>query len=224
MENIQTGFSHATLMPVWNDFQKLFTSAIVQDRILKEQRTMPGSASGRRRDLAFLDIDEDMAAAHCSAVRRASARSRTASALPTPTSWLATALSGAVIEVPSIEAGRQRSSRAGHLARKRIDDRDEGVGDVPCGFKHAARPVPSFSSRAFALASHQRAFMRGLQACGARNGRRRVGTARRLPERHDDRHVQSQLAEELGGEPRRGHFRQSGRWIAEGVDRSGVSP
>jgi hypothetical protein len=204
MENVQTGFSKATLMPVWNDFQKLMTSAIVQNRVLKGSTDYAKLGKKERAYLAFLDIDEEMA-------RR---------------------IAGEFDKHGTVEDGiriansdhwkdtvAQRAWRA--AIRKEADATivTRGIADVPKSMHGIPLVRAMLQFKSFALASHQRAFMRGLQGAELGTDGGRMG----------------QLAGFLSAttigmfiywlksvESNRDYSDNPGRWIAEGVDRSGL--
>jgi hypothetical protein len=204
MENVQTGFSKATLMPLWNDFQKLMTSAIVQNRVLKGSTNYAKLGKKERAYLAFLDIDEDMA-------RR---------------------IAGQFDKHGMVEDGiriansdhwedtvAQRAWRA--AIRKEADATivTRGIADVPKSMHGIPLVRAMLQFKSFSLASHQRAFMRGLQGAELGTDGGRMG----------------QLAGFLSAsaigmfiywlksvESNRDYSDNPGRWIAEGVDRSGL--
>lgn len=204
MENVAVGFSKLTLMPLWNDWQKLFASAITQDRVLEGVERFGKIKATERAYLAYLGIDEDMA--NRIARQFAAYGDTDGIRLANTEDW--------------DDPVAVRAFRA--AINKDVDSIivTKGVGDVPL-WQHTplGRTVLQFKS--FALASHQRAFMRGLQAAelgvdGGRAGQLAglISSAAIGMFIYWLKSVESNRTEDLSDNP--------GRWIAEGVDRSGL--
>jgi hypothetical protein len=203
LENVSIGFSRLTLMPLWNDFQKLFTSAMTQDRILEGVTSYARLRAEEKTYLAFLGIDENMAA-------------RIAG------QWDGT--KDGTVRIANTEAWDDpvavRAFRA--AINKDVDSTivTKGMGDVML-WQHTpiGRTVLQFKS--FALASHQRAFMRGLQAAELGvDGGRAAQLAGLLSATsigafiYFMKSVEANRTEDISDNP--------GRFIAEGLDRSGL--
>jgi hypothetical protein len=192
-------------MPLWNDFQKAFAALMTQNRLLDDAGRYGRLAKKERAYLAFLGIDEDMA-------------SRIAK------EFAEHGLTEDGVRIANTEDWTDAVARRAYRAaiNKDVDSTivTRGIGDVPL-WQHTpvGRTVLQFKS--FALASHQRAFMRGLQAAefgvdGGRSGQLAgVLSATAIGMLiYWLKSFESNRLEDISDNP--------GRWLAEGVDRSGL--
>ena len=205
MENIGVGFSKATLMPLWNDWHKGFSALLTQNRILQNSASYAGIRKTEKAYLAFLGIDESMA-------------SRIAG------EFASHGHIDGVVRVAGTEDWTDMAARRAYRAAisKDVDSTivTKGIADVPL-FQHTpiGRTVLQFKS--FVLASHQRAFMRGLQAAELGVDGGRSGTLAGVMAATGVgmliywlKSVESNRLADISDNP--------GRWLAEGLDRSGL--
>lgn len=205
MDNIGAGFSKLTLMPLWNDFQKLFTSGITQARILDGAVRYGKLSKEERAYLAFLGIDEDMAAR---IAKQFDEHGETVDG----------------VRVAGTEDWDDLFARRAFRAalNKDVDSTivTKGMGDVPLWMATPlGRTVLQFKS--FAIASHQRAFMRGLQAAELGVDGGKAGQLAGLISAtaigvliYYLKSIESNRMDDISDNP--------GRWVAEGLDRSGL--
>lgn len=199
MENTANGFSKLNGMVYWNDFQKSFASVITQNRVLRGTMDY-GNLDGRERAyLAFLGIDGSMAER---IAKQFDAHGSTET--------------GGVRVAHSDDWDDDWARRTYRAAiNKDVDSTiiTKGVGDIPLFMNTpTGRLLGQFKS--FALASHQRALMRGLQErpMGFVSGTMLAATAGMMI--YYLKSLEANRTEDVSDNP--------GRWIAEGLDRSGV--
>lgn len=197
MDNTATGFSKLNGLVYWNDFHKSFASVITQNRVLRGVGKFDGLGQREKAYLAYLGIDADMAGRIAKQFEKHGSEE-----------------AGGVRVAGSDDWDDEWARRVYRAAiNKDVDSTiiTKGVGDVPL-FMHTptGRLLTQFKS--FAIASHQRALMRGLQErpMGFLSG--------------------TMLAVSTGMliyylksiETNRPMSDNPGRWIAEGLDRSGL--
>ncbi len=199
MENTANGFSRATGMLHWNDFQKSFASVLTQNRLLRGAGTYASLPKRERAYLAFLGIDQSMA-------------ERIAREFEAHGS-----IEDGGVRVANSEDWSDEWARRVYRAaiNKDVDTTiiSKGVGDIPLWMNTpAGRLVGQFKS--FALASHQRALMRGLQErpMGFVSGTMVATTMGMMV--YWLKSVEANRMDDISDNP--------GRWIAEGLDRSGM--
>jgi len=205
LENVATRFSKATLLPLWNDWLKLFSSAMTQDRILTAATAYGDAAPTERAYLAFLGIDQDMAGR----IGRQFAEH------------------GETVDGMRIAGTEEWTDPVARRAYRAAINKDvdstivtKGIGDVPLWMNTPlGRTAAQFKS--FALASHQRAFLRGLQAVELGvDGGRAAQLAGLISATTIGmfiywlKSVEANRQDDISDNP--------GRWIAEGLDRSGL--
>lgn len=199
MDNAAAGFSRLNGLVYWNDFQKSFASVITQNRVLKGVGNYGGLREKERAYLAFLGIDRDMAAR----IARQFERHGT--------------VEDGDIRVAHTDDWDDEIARRTYRAaiNKDVDSTivTKGVGDVPLFMSTpTGRLLGQFKS--FALASHQRALMRGLQErpMGFVAGTMFAATVGMFI--YWLKSVEANRQDDISDNP--------GRWIAEGLDRSGI--
>ncbi|MBN9306836.1 MAG: hypothetical protein BGO82_05965 [Devosia sp. 67-54] len=199
MQNTANGFSHLTGMAYWNDFQKSFASVITQNRVLRGTAHFSKLDHRERAYLAYLGIDGQMA-------------ERIAKQFEAH----GTTEDGDIRVANSDDWSDEWARRVYRAAiNKDVDTTiiTKGVGDVPLFFNTpTGRLLGQFKS--FTLASHQRALMRGLQErpMGMVSGVLvSTGIGMLI---YYLKSVESNRTADLSNNP--------GRWIAEGLDRSGI--
>jgi len=198
LENTARGFSKLNGMGYWNDFQKSFASVLTQARVLRGSVDFANAKPREKAYLAFLGIDEDMAAR---IAKEFDAHGET--------------IDG--VRVANTDEWTDDLARRTYRAaiNKDVDSNivTKGVGDTPL-FSHTpvGRAVLQFKS--FALASHQRAFIRGMQEspAGVVSGTLTATAIGMLI--YYLKAVESNRVDKLSDNP--------GHWIAEGLDRSGM--
>lgn len=199
MDNTATGFSKLNGMVYWNDFQKSFASVITQNRVLRGVGNYTGIDQRERAYLAFLGIDRDMAERIGGQFARHGTTEDGGIRVANTDDW-------------DDEIAR-RTYRA--AVNKDVDSTivTKGVGDVPL-FSHTPTGRLLLQFKSFALASHQRALMRGLQErqMGFVAGSMVAVAAGMMI--YWLKSLESNRIEDISDNP--------GRWIAEGIDRSGM--
>lgn len=199
MDNTATGFSKLNGMVYWNDFQKSFASVLTQNRVLRGVGRYDQLGHKEAAYLAFLGIDRDMAAR----IQRQFEAHGTIEA-------------GEVRVANSDDWDDEIARRIYRAAvNKDVDSTivTKGVGDVPL-FAHTATGRLLLQFKSFALASHQRALMRGLQErqMGFLSGSMVAVAIGAMI--YAFKSIETNRAEDISDNP--------GRWIAEGLDRSGL--
>lgn len=199
MDNTANGFSRLTGMTYWNDFQKSFASVITQNRVLRNAGNYAALDNREKAYMAYLGIDGSMA-------------ERIANQFETHGST-----EGGNVRVAGTDAWDDDWARRVYRAaiNKDVDSTIvmKGVGDIPLFMNTpAGRMLGQF--KGFALASHQRALMRGLQErpMGFVSGTMLAATVGMMI--YYLKSVESNRAGDISNNP--------GRWIAEGLDRSGI--
>lgn len=198
LENTARGFSKANGMVYWNDFQKSFASVLTQNRVLRGVSDFGKMKDRERAYLAFLGIDEDMAQR---IAKEFEAHGSTESG----------------VRVANSEEWADEAARRAYRAaiNKDVDSTivTKGIGDVPL-FAHTPTGRMLLQFKSFALASNQRAFIRGMQEApaGVVSGSILATTIGMMI--YYLKSIESNRAEDLSDNP--------GRWIAEGLDRSGM--
>lgn len=200
MENTATGFSKLNGMVYWNDFQKSFASVITQNRVLRGVGQFDRLGKREQSYLAYLGIDGAMA-------------ERIAKQFEAH----GTVEDGGIRVANSDDWDDEWARRTYRAAiNKDVDTTiiTKGVADVPL-FMNTPTGRMLMQFKSFAIASHQRALMRGLQE-------RPMGFV-----------AGTMLATTLGmlifwlkavesNRPADAQNSNPGRWIAEGLDRSGL--
>lgn len=199
MDNAAAGFSKLNGMVYWNDFQKAFASVLTQNRVLRGVGRYDQLGKRESAYLAFLGIDRQMAeriqkqfAAH------------------------GTVEDGGVRVAHTDDWDDEIARRVYRAAiNKDVDSTivTKGVGDVPL-FMHTPAGKLLTQFKGFALASHQRVLMRGLQErqTGFVAGSAVAVTIGAML--YWLKSVEANRADDISDNP--------GRWIAEGIDRSGI--
>lgn len=197
MENTAAGFSRLNGLVYWNDFHKSFASVITQNRVLRGVGKYGTLGQREKAYLAYLGIDEDMA-------RRISRQFEKHGSEE----------SGGVRVAGSDDWDDEWARRVYRAAINKDTDSvivTRGVGDVPLFMNRPeGRLLMQFKS--FAIASHQRVLMRGLQErpMGFVSGAMLALTAGMMIY-----YLKSiETGKEISDNP--------GRWVAEGLDRSGL--
>lgn len=205
MENLANGFSRFTLLPYWNDFQKLFTSAMVQDRVLEGVATFGKLDKTEQAYLNFLGIDGEKAERIAAQFKAHGYREKS-------------------VRVANTEAWDDDIARTAFRAaiNKDVDSTivTKGAADGPL-FQHTPVGRSLLQFKSFALASHQRAFIRGLQAAELGVDGGRAGQLAGVMSATTIgmfiywlKSMESNRQKDISDNP--------GRWIAEGLDRSGL--
>lgn len=199
LQNTARGFSKANGMVYWNDFQKSFASVLTQARILRGSVDFSRINQRERAYLAFLGIDEDMAG------RIARQFDEHGSIEP-----------GGVRVAHTPDWSDELAVRTYRAAiNKDVDSTivTKGIGDIPL-FMHTptGRTLTQFKS--FAVASHQRAFIRGMQEAPAGMLSGVIVSTIVGMMIYFLKSVEANRTEDISDNP--------GRWIAEGLDRSGL--
>lgn len=200
LRNTATGFSKATGMGYWNEFQKSFASVLTQARILRGATDFGKIKPREKAYLAFLGIDEDMASRIAKQFEQHGSTEDGVRVAHTD-DW-------------SDDLAR-RTYRA--AVNKDVDSTivSKGVGDVPL-FAHTPTGRMLIQFKSFALASHQRAFIRGMQEApaGMVSGTILATTIGMMI--YYLKAVEANRLDDISDNP------NPGRWIAEGLDRSGM--
>lgn len=199
MDNTANGFSRLNGLVYWNDFQKSFASVLTQNRVLKDVAKYSSIDKRERAYLAYLGIDKSMA-------------ERIATQFDAHGS-----IEDGGIRVAGTDDWSDDWARRVYRAaiNKDVDTTiiSKGVGDIPLFMNTpSGRLLMQFKS--FAIASHQRALMRGLQErpMGFVSGTMFATMAGMLA--YYLKSVEANRTDDISDNP--------GRWIAEGLDRSGL--
>lgn len=203
MTNLSGAFSRVSGMVYWNDMQKSFASVITQNRILRDVAMYAGLSKKERAYLAYLGIDQNMAKRIHGEYMRAS----------NTAPHIAGEHDGVLVAGTEVwqNAGTRSAFRA--ALNKDVDSIivTKGIGDVPV-FANTPIGRVLLQFRSFALASHQRVLMRGVQENHAGVYLGMVSTVLW------GMFIYYLRTKERGEEP----SDNPGRWIAEGIDRSGL--
>lgn len=203
MTNLSGAFSRVSGMVYWNDFQKSFASVITQNRILRNASTYATISAREKRYMAFLGIDEAMAKKIHGEWQRAGAAHPDVAGRHDGVNVAGTEFWGDIAARTVFRAA----------VNKDIDSIivTKGLGDVPI-FANTPLGRLLFQFRSFALASHQRVLMRGVQEnhAGVYLGMVTSATIGMF--------IYALRQIERGEEP----SDNPGRWLAEGIDRSGL--
>lgn len=199
MDNTANGFSRLNGLVYWNDFQKSFASVITQNRVLRGAGDYAKLKDRERAYLAFLGIDNSMA-------------ERIAKQFETH----GTTEDGNIRVAHTDDWDDEIARRTYRAAiNKDVDSTivTKGVGDIPL-FMNTPSGRLLMQFKGFALASHQRALMRGLQErpMGFVSGTMLAATVGMMI--YWLKSVESNRTSDISDNP--------GRWIAEGLDRSGM--
>lgn len=203
MDNAASGFSRLNGLVYWNDFQKSFASVITQNRVLKGVGNYNGLGKREKAYLAYLGIDADMAKRIAEQFAKHGTIEDGGIRVAHTDDW----------DTTDAAQIAKRTYRA--AINKDVDSTivTKGVGDVPL-FMHTptGRLLTQFKS--FAIASHQRALMRGLQErpMGFVAGTMFAATVGMFI--YWLKSVEANRQDDISDNP--------GRWIAEGLDRSGL--
>ena len=200
LDNTARMFSRATLMPLWNDFQKSFASVITQNRILENAA---GWAKLSKKEMAymnFLGIDQPMAERILSEF---SAHGET--------------IDG--VRAANTDSWTDDIAREAYRAAiaKDVDSIivTKGIGDVPL-FARTPTGRALLQFKGFALAAHQRAFIRGMQEDQAAMVSGLIASTTIGAFIYYLKTWEAGRIEDLSDNP--------GRFLAEGLDRSGMFP
>ncbi|MBL0935507.1 MAG: hypothetical protein IBJ07_12255 [Rhizobiaceae bacterium] len=197
LQNTTSVFSKLTLLPWWNDMQKSITSVLVQNRVLKNTLGDFDALDPREmKYMGFVGIDRFMAERIARQFQEF----------------------GQVegnVHIPGVERWTDDGARRAFAAalNKDVDGTivTKGMGDVPLFMNTpGGRALGQFKS--FALASHQRMLMRGLQEGPGSVMTGFIGMATLGALVYALKQIES--GREVSDNP--------GTWIAEGLDRSGV--
>jgi hypothetical protein len=199
MENTANGFSKLNGLMIWNDFQKSFASVITQNRVLRGAADYGRIDAREKAYLAYLGIDGSMA-------------ERIAKQFDTH----GTVEDGGVRVAHTDDWDDEWARRVYRAAiNKDVDSTivTKGVGDIPL-FMNTPSGRLLMQFKGFALASHQRVLIRGLQErpMGFVTGTMAATTIGMMI--YFLKAVESNRMEDISDNP--------GRWIAEGLDRSGI--
>jgi hypothetical protein len=205
LDNVAKGFSKATLLDRWDDFQKGLASVVIQNRILRnaEKAASNGFDSLPRREkgyMAFLGLNE--------------ARTEELGKLFAAHGETVDGVHVANTERWGDDIGADALRRAYRAAVNKDADSmivTKGVGDVPL-LAHTPLGRSLLQFRTFALATNQRLLMRGLQEGPVRV----LGGVMAMSTIGMFIYMLKQL------ESGRPVSDNPGTWIAEGIDRSGV--
>ncbi|MBX3583665.1 MAG: hypothetical protein KF810_17400 [Rhizobiaceae bacterium] len=195
--NMANTFSKATLLPFWNDMHKSIASVLVQNRVLKNAMLDYDKLdSGEKKYMGFVGIDAHMA--------ERIARQFDEFGDVTGN-----------VHVPGIERWTDDGARRAFAAavNKDVDGVivTKGVADVPT-FAHTPGGRALLQFRTFALASHQRVLMRGMQESQSRFFTGIVGMMAFGMAAYAFKQFES--GREFTSNP--------GTWVAEGLERSGI--
>lgn len=197
MENVARGFSRATGMPYWNDFMKTVSGVMTQNRVLDNAARWGAVGEKEQRYMRFLGIDQPMA-------ERIAAQF----------AQHGDTLDG--VRVANTEDWTDDVAVRAYRAAiaKDVDSIivTKGIGDVPL-FAHTPTGRALLQFKGFALASHQRALVRGLQEDKANMVAGLIAMTAIGSFIYWLKSVESNRAQDISDNP--------GRWIAEGLDRSG---
>jgi hypothetical protein len=201
LSNTTNAFSKATGLSWWNDTMKTMASVMTQNRILRNAKNYSKADKRERAYMAFLGINEDMAQRIAVQFEKHGAEEN--------------GIFGANVSKWDDELAR----RAYGAALAKDVDRTiitKGVADTPLWMKtNWGRLIMQFKS--FALASHQRTLIAGLQERPQRLAEQMVFATAigmmisylKMIERGD-----TDRAEDLISNP--------GKWVADGLDRTGI--
>jgi hypothetical protein len=197
LDNAARGFSKLTGMPLWNDFMKSFSSVITQNRILDNVGKWGGLKDSERSYMLYLGLDQSM--------------SERIAAQFTAHGEMIDNVRVANTEDWSDEVAR-RAYRA--AVNKDVDSIivTKGVGDVPL-FARTPTGRAMLQFKGFALAAHQRALVRGLQESQLNMLSGLIAMTAIGAFIYYLKTAETNRWEDLSDNP--------GRWIAEGLDRSG---
>lgn len=203
MANMSSGFSRLNGMVYWNDFHKSFASILTQNRLLRNIENWGAMGAKEKAYMHFLGIDEKMGKRILAEYQRAQKIDPSKAGLIKN------------IRVPGTESWLDTEARSIFRAamNKDVDSTivTRGYGDIPV-FANTPTGKLLIQFRSFALASHQRVLMRGIQ------------------ENHAGVYLGA-LSTILGGmmvyalkqlEQNKEMSDNPGSWIAEGLDRSGL--
>lgn len=196
LHNTATGFSKLNGMVYWNDYMKSFTSVMTQNRILRNADNLASLSKKERAYMAYLGVGEDMG-------RRVNKMFKEHGEL----------VDG--VYVANTDAWTDAAARSAYRAavNKDVDSIiiTKGIADTPL-FANTPLGRSLLQFKSFALATHQRAFLRGMQE----------GSAGMLS---------GLLSSSIMGmfvywlksiESNRETSNNPGKWVAEGIDRSGI--
>ncbi|MDJ0513014.1 MAG: hypothetical protein QNJ62_06190 [Methyloceanibacter sp.] len=196
LDNFATTFSKATGIVHWNDFQKTFSSVITQNRILDDVTRYGAVKQKERAYLGFLGIDQNMAGR---IARQFEEHGET--------------LDG--VRVANTELWSDETAVRIYRAAVNKDTDSiivtKGLGDIPL-FARTPTGRAILQFRSFALASHQRVLMRGMQEDATAFWTGAVGAAAMGAFVYWLR--ATAFDQEVSNNP--------GTWIGEGLDRSGI--
>lgn len=203
MANLSSGFSRINGMVYWNDFHKSFASILTQNRILRNVENWGAMGAKEKAYMHMLGIDQDMGK------RILAEYTRAATDNPTKAGLIKN------VRVAGTESWTDIEARSAFRAamNKDVDSTivTRGYGDIPT-LANTPTGKLLLQFRSFALASHQRVLMRGVQ------------------ENHAGVYLGA-LSTILGGmmvyalknfESNKDFSDNPGTWIAEGLDRSGL--
>ena len=195
--NMANAFSKATLLPWWNDVHKSIASVMVQNRIVKNALLdFDKLPAAEKKYMGYVGVDAFMAERVAKMFREFGE------------------VTGNV-HVPGIERWTDEGARRAFAGavNKDVDSVivTKGVADVPL-FAHTPQGRALLQFRTFALASHQRVLMRGMQDGPAKFMTGVVGMATFGMAAYAFKQLES--GRDLSTNP--------GTWVAQGLDRSGI--
>lgn len=198
VDNMSKGFWRLTGMPYWNDFWKSTSSVMTQNRIIEVSTDFAKAPKRDKEYLAFLGIDRGMASR---ILKEFEAHGETVKS----------------VKVANTEEWTDEVARRAYRSAiaKDVDSIivAKGVGDIPLALR---TPIGAAMTqfRGFALASYQRATLRGLQEAPLSMVAGMIMSTTIGMFVYWLKSVESNRAQDISNNP--------GRWIAEGLDRSGL--
>lgn len=201
LSNASNGFSKLTLLGWWNDTMKTVASVMTQNRMMRNALDWQGAGKIEQNYMAYLGIDEDMASRIAGQFRKHGMQEE--------------GIYGANVA----DWDDELAARTWGAALNKDVDRTiitKGVADTPLWMKTNWGKL-IFQFKSFMLASHQRILIAGLQERPHRFAEQMLmGTTMgmmiaylKMVERGD-----TDEADALVNNP--------GRWVADGLDRSGI--
>lgn len=200
-QNLSNGFSKVTLMSQWNDFWKGTSSVITQDRMLGNIGDMVSGkalSKGETQYMAFLGIDKDIARQMSKEIKKFGA-TEDGIRIANTQNW-----------------ENDKLVRTFRAALNKDVDRTivtKGLGDIPL-FANSETGKLLLQFRSFALAAHQRILIAGLQQSDAAFASGLVFAVSAGMVTYAAKTLEK--GQKLSDDP--------GKWIVEGIDRSGIIP
>jgi hypothetical protein len=198
VDNTSKGFWRLTGMPYWNDFWKSTASVMTQNRIIEVSMDFAKASKRDKEYLAFLGIDRGMASR---ILKEFEAHGETVKG----------------VKVANTEEWTDEIARRAYRSAiaKDVDSIivAKGVGDIPLMLRTPLGAAMT-QFRGFALASYQRATLRGLQEAPLSMVAGMIMSTTIGMFVYWLKSVESNRLQDISNNP--------GRWIAEGLDRSGM--